>query len=118
MRRSREPIRPRSAACCPEFRCASFRCAPRRSAAARHFDLAALAPAADASLDKAARGTRPVWFDGRWHDATVWSRLDLPVGAVIAAPAVLEQADATIVIDPGLRGRVDRLGNIIVERAP
>jgi N-methylhydantoinase A len=83
-----------------------------------HFDLKALAPAADASLEKAARGTRPVWFDGRWHDATVWSRLDLPVDAAIAGPAVLEQDDATIVIDPGLRGRVDALGNIIVEREP
>ena len=33
----------------------------------------------------------------------------------IEAPAILEQPDATIFIDPGLRGRVDRLGNLIVE---
>ena len=57
-----------------------------------------------------------MWFDGAWHETRVWSRLDLPVGAVIEAPAVLEQPDATIFIDPGLRGRVDRLGNVIVER--
>ena len=37
----------------------------------------------DASLDGGARGTRQVWFDGGWHDAQVWSRLELPVGAVI-----------------------------------
>jgi N-methylhydantoinase A len=43
--------------------------------------------------------------------------LDLPVGAVIEAPAVLEQGDATTVIEPGLRGRVDKLGNLIVEPA-
>ena len=48
------------------------------------FDLAALAPSPDASLDAAARGARPVWFDGAWHDTPVWSRLDLPVGATIA----------------------------------
>jgi hypothetical protein len=30
---------------------------------------------------------------------------------------VLEQPDATIFIDIGLRGRVDELGNVIVERA-
>jgi hypothetical protein len=30
---------------------------------------------------------------------------------------VIEQPDATIFIEPGLRGRVDRLGNIVVERA-
>jgi N-methylhydantoinase A len=81
------------------------------------FDLAAFAPDADASLAKAERGTRPVWFDGAWHETRVWSRLDLPVHAIIDAPAVIEQPDATIFIEPGLHGRVDRLGNIIVERA-
>jgi N-methylhydantoinase A len=81
------------------------------------FDLAAFAPDADASLAKAERGTRNVWFDGAWHETRVWSRLDLPADAIIDAPAVIEQPDATIFIEPGLRGRVDRLGNIIVERA-
>ncbi len=80
------------------------------------FDLTAFAPGADASMEKAAKGSRPVWFDGAWHETRVWSRLDLPVGAVIEAPAVLEQPDSTIFIDPGLRGRVDQLGNVIVER--
>ena len=47
-----------------------------------HFDLAALAPEAAASIEKARLGTRPVWFDGGWHDAAIYARLDLPVGAV------------------------------------
>ena len=47
----------------------------------------------------------------------VWSRLELPAGARIDGPAILEQPDATTVIEPGLAGRVDRLGNVIVERA-
>jgi N-methylhydantoinase A len=80
------------------------------------FDLAAFAPDTDASLAKAERGTRKVWFDGAWHETRVWSRLDLPANAIIDAPAVIEQPDATIFIEPGLRGRVDRLGNIVVER--
>ena len=42
--------------------------------------------------------------------------LKLPVGAVIPGPAILEQADATTFIDPGLAGRVDDYGNVIVER--
>lgn len=82
------------------------------------FDLSVFAPAADASREKAFKGTRPIWIDGKWQDATIWSRLDLPVGAVVEAPAVLEQPDATIFIDPGLRARVDPLGNLIVERQP
>ena len=79
-------------------------------------DLATLAPGPDASMDKAVRGTRQVWFDGGWRETTIWSRLDLPVGAEIPGPAILEQGDATTVVDPGLKARVDRLGNVIVER--
>jgi N-methylhydantoinase A len=78
-------------------------------------DLAALAPGADASMDAADRGTRQVWFGG-WQTATVHDRLSLPVDAVIHGPAILEQPDATTVIDPGLVARVDRLGNVIVTR--
>ncbi len=80
------------------------------------FDLTAFAPGADASLAKAEKGTRPVFHGGKWHDAKVWARLDLPADAVIEGPAVLEQPDATIFIDPDLTGRVDALGNLVVER--
>ena len=81
-----------------------------------HFDLAALAPEASASIEKARLGSRPVWFDGGWHDTAIYARLDLPVGAVVHGPAILEQPDATTVIDPDLIARVDDFGNIIVER--
>ena len=80
------------------------------------FDIAVFAPAADNSMEQASRGMRPVWFAGRWRDTAVWSRRDLPAGTVIDGPAILEQPDATIVVEPGLQGRVDRLGNIILER--
>ncbi len=80
------------------------------------FDLAALAPGDDASLERARRGSRPVWFDGAWHETAIYARLDLPVGARIAGPAILEQPDATTVVDPGLAARVDGFGNVIVER--
>jgi N-methylhydantoinase A len=80
------------------------------------FDLAALASTCGESLEAARRGTRPVWFSGRWHDATIWSRLDLPVGAAIDGPAVLEQPDATTVVDPELVATVDKFGNLLIER--
>ncbi len=82
-----------------------------------HFDLAALAPDTSASIEKARLGNRPVWFDDAWHDTAIYARLDLPVGAVVYGPAILEQPDATTVIDPDLTARVDDFGNIIVERA-
>ncbi len=81
------------------------------------FDLAMLAPPADATMEAAARGSRPVWFDGDWHDAAVLARLELPADSVVAGPAILEQPDATIVVDPGLAARTDRFGNLIIERA-
>jgi len=82
------------------------------------FDISLFAPAPGNSLKQASRGTRPVWFADGWRDTAIWSRRDLPVGAAIEGPAILEQTDATIVIEPGLTGHVDRLGNIIIERLP
>ena len=62
--------------------------------------------------------TRPVYFDGRWRRTPVHSRLDLPAGAVIDGPAILEQPDATIAVAPGFSGRVDELGNVVLEPSP
>jgi len=81
------------------------------------FDFSVFAPDAMASLDSAKEGSRRVWFAGGWRETPVWSRLALPAGAVIEGPAILEQPDATTVIEPGLAGRVDPLGNVIVEPA-
>ena len=81
------------------------------------FDFSVFAPDAAASLEKAKVGARKVRFDGGWRETTVWSRLALPAGAMIEGPAILEQPDATTVIEPGHLGRVDVLGNVIVEPA-
>jgi N-methylhydantoinase A len=82
----------------------------------RRFDLAALAPGPDASIPAAERGARQVWFGG-WREARIYDRLLLPVDAQIPGPAILEQPDATIVVDPGLTARIDRFGNVIMTRA-
>jgi N-methylhydantoinase A len=79
------------------------------------FDFSVFTPDASASLKGAQTGSRQVWFDGGWRETSVWARLALPAGAVIEGPAILEQPDATTVIEPGLVGRVDPLGNVIVE---
>ncbi|WMS42583.1 hydantoinase/oxoprolinase family protein [Acuticoccus sp. MNP-M23] len=79
------------------------------------FDLAALAPTATGTVEAAQIGTRPVWFDGAWHDTAIYARLDLPVGSRIEGPAILEQPDATTVVDPDLSARIDKFGNLIME---
>jgi N-methylhydantoinase A len=81
------------------------------------FDLAALAPGPEASIEAARLGCRPVWFDGAWRDAAIYARLLLPIGAEIPGPAILVQPDATTVVDPDLVARVDRFGNVIIARA-
>jgi N-methylhydantoinase A len=80
-------------------------------------DFSVFAPAPSASLENARLGARRVWFEGGWRDTGIWARLDLPAGANIRGPAILEQPDATTVIEPGLAGRIDTLGNLIVEPA-
>jgi N-methylhydantoinase A len=80
------------------------------------FDLTLLAPAAGVDLAQARRGTRQVWFDGGFHETGVYERLPLSVGQVVPGPALLEQPDATIFIEPDLTGRVDHFGNLVLAR--
>lgn len=78
-------------------------------------DLLRLAPVGG-SVDAARTGTRKAWFDGGWRETAIYDRLALPVGARIEGPAILEQPDATTVVEPDLVGCVDRFGNLIVSR--
>jgi len=80
------------------------------------FDLSLLAPADDSSLEEARLGSRDVWVDGGWHAAEIYERLSLPAGTEIAGPALLEQPDTTIFIEPDLAGRVDDFGNLVIRR--
>jgi N-methylhydantoinase A len=82
----------------------------------KKFDLALLAPPSEGSVEAAKRTTRNVWIDGAWHEAGIYRRLELPLGAVIPGPAILEQPDTTILIEADLVGEVDKFGNLIVKR--
>ena len=91
-----------------------------RTAAVGHrpdFDFSVLAPPTTASLESAKRKSRKIWFNDKEHDAAIWSRAALPVGSKIAGPAVLEQPDATVFLEPGFVATVDTWGNVIIERA-
>ncbi len=56
--------------------------------------------------------TRRVWFEGGWRDTPIYRREQLSVGATLTGPAIVEQLDATTVIEPGDGARVDALGNL------
>lgn len=68
-----------------------------------------------ATLEEARREIRPVWYHGAWHDTPVFAREKLPIDAVIEGPAILEQMDATTVLEPVDRARSDADGNIIID---
>ncbi|OAN73493.1 hydantoin utilization protein A [Sulfitobacter sp. EhC04] len=79
------------------------------------FDLETLAPQTNGT--PAPKATRRVHFGNTWRDTAIYNRLALPVGTKITGPAILEQPDTTVLIEPGLSGHVDRFGNTIITRS-
>jgi N-methylhydantoinase A len=66
------------------------------------------------------RGTTPTRrqasFDGTWQDIQVYARADLGVGSELVGPAVVEFAESTLVVRPGWRATVDKVGTLNLER--
>ena len=54
---------------------------------------------------------------GAERSVPVFLRGELAAGTAIDGPAIVAEDTATTVIEPGWRGRVDRLGNLILTRA-
>ncbi len=68
-----------------------------------------------AILEEACIETRRVRFGDGWHETPVYRRDQLPENASFIGPAIVEQMDTTVVIEPGDRVTQDRDGNLIVE---
>ncbi len=67
-----------------------------------------------ATLNEARTARRPVYFDGQWHDTPVYWRDYLPTRLSMIGPAVIDQMDSTIILQPGdVAGRDDD-GNLII----
>jgi N-methylhydantoinase A len=78
----------------------------------RGFDFATLAGTADGP---ARIGVREIYADGRWQSAAVYARDRLRPGDRIEGPAVVQQVDATAVIEPGAVAIVDKIGNLRIK---
>ncbi len=70
--------------------------------------------AGDGSLKETLVERRPVWFNGAMQDTPVYDRQRLTPGLVFAGPAIVEQLDATTVVEPGDRAEIDSHGNLII----
>ena len=77
-------------------------------------DLSSMAPVSSKNIDQCVTGDRMVWCGGTKVTAKIYERLDLPVNAKVFGPAILEQPDTTIFIEPKMHGEVDKFGNLII----
>ena len=62
-------------------------------------------------------GKRQVYFEdtARFVPCDIYNRARLAPGSTIAGPAILENVDSTVVIDPGWRARIDGYCNCIMQ---
>ena len=67
---------------------------------------------APAKVEGAIIAERKLFARGAWQTAPVFDRVKLPAGARIAGPAIVQQIDATTLIEPGSAALVDEIGNL------
>ena len=62
-------------------------------------------------------GQRPVYFDDAvgFIPCDIYDRAKLAPGSILEGPAILENVDSTVVIDPGWLARIDGYGNCIMQ---
>jgi N-methylhydantoinase A len=75
--------------------------APRLAEATRH-------------VDEARHGSRPVYIEQAFVECPVYQRHRLPRHTTFSGPAIVEQADTTSYIAPGILVYVDAQSNLIL----
>ncbi|WP_149259924.1 hydantoinase B/oxoprolinase family protein [Actinomadura sp. K4S16] len=58
----------------------------------------------------------PMHVDGDWRDVELYRRDLLRPGDTVPGPAVIAEANATTVVDPGWRAAVNDLGHLLLDR--
>ncbi|MEX2242075.1 MAG: hydantoinase B/oxoprolinase family protein [Burkholderiales bacterium] len=57
-----------------------------------------------------------VFTGGKWHDAPLYRREKLQPGHQVPGPAIIAEANATTVVEPGWRAEVTSLDQLVLER--
>ena len=72
-------------------------------------------PLVEGDGSQALVGTRPVYFDGRFHETRLYDRDLLRPGDTFAGPAIVSEYSSATVLPMGDVLRVDGLGNLVIE---
>jgi len=59
-------------------------------------------------------GIRQTWFESGWQETPIYKRESLPLKASFKGPAIIEQLDTTIIVEPDNKVEVDLDGNLII----
>jgi 5-oxoprolinase (ATP-hydrolysing) len=71
-------------------------------------------PPRDGTLEPLA--VHPVFFDNRWQQTPFFDRDNLRPGDLITGPAIIREANATTVIEPGWRATLTPLNHLLLRR--
>ena len=61
-------------------------------------------------------GTQRFYYQGEWHNATVYDRARLGFGHRVEGPAIVTQVDTTTLILPGYAAEVDQYLNLVINQ--
>jgi acetone carboxylase beta subunit len=62
---------------------------------------------ADTPVEAAHKGERAIYWDGDWHDASIWDMDNIQAGNVIEGPAVTEAPATTMLVPPKFKASLD-----------
>lgn len=71
---------------------------------------------ASVSGDRSVLGQRTAVIGGREHSVPVLARARMFAGSEAVGPAIVEFPEATCLVRPGWRGRVDPIGTLVLDR--
>ncbi|MGM0468130.1 MAG: hydantoinase/oxoprolinase family protein [Promethearchaeati archaeon] len=57
--------------------------------------------------EKASKGYRDIFWEGGWHEASLWEMSLLQCGNIIDGPSVIEAPATTLLVPPGYRVKLD-----------
>ncbi|RPH46129.1 MAG: 5-oxoprolinase, partial [Burkholderiales bacterium] len=77
---------------------------------------AVAAPPAAGEAGLARVATVPMFADGAWVEAPLYRREALPAGSTVDGPAVVAEATATTVVEPGWRATTSERGDLVLRR--